>query len=295
MNNIYFLLTLTVILFISSCEKDITVVPQDYENRLSIQCLITPDSFPKLYLYKTIPYFDIQTDYTDLFVKNAEITITSSLGTDILQADSIYDGFYCRYNYFYRGSQLIQSDITYDLLVVENGKNYSASATTNTPKVTIDSITYIEEFQDIYGEHEGIVVHYKNAPSGDNFFRFEMNRLVDSTTYDANKINSCSGDELVAIKEIGRTIYSGKGLNDLPMSFVIEPAFKHNEDDEAFILVQSCDKNIYEFYIKLDEQRLAQANPFTEPIFIHSLQFEDAVGVFGSYATSDPVKFIFPE
>jgi len=119
--------------------------------------------------------------------------------------------------------------------------------------------------------------------------------MVDSTTYDANKQNSCSGDELVAITEIGRTIYSGKGLNDLPMTFVIEPAYKHNEDDEAFILVQSCDKNIYEFYNNLDEQRLAQSNPFAEPIFIHSTQFPNAVGVFGSYATSDPVKFIFPE
>ncbi|MFH1319707.1 MAG: hypothetical protein ABII90_03525 [Bacteroidota bacterium] len=283
------------LMILFACEKDITIKPQAYESKPSIQCLLTPNTIPKLYLFKTIPYFDTQQSYNDLFIRDANVIITSSLGSDVLFPDSTLNEFYCKYDYFYKGSQLTQKNITYHLKIEYAGKTYSANTSTNQSVVQLDSVTYIEQFQDIYGEHEGIVSHFTDDPSMDNYYRFEMHRMVDSSTTDVNDFHSCSGAEFVSITEIGRTIYSAVNQNGLPMSYVIEPAYKHNEDDVAYIFLQSCDENMFEFYDKLDKQRLAQANPFAEPVFINSSQFADAVGVFGSYALSDSVNFIFPE
>ncbi len=282
-------------IFFSRCEKDITIKPQQYDSRPSIQCLLTPNTYPKLYLFKTVPFFDAPISYKELFIRNAYVTISSNLGTDVLTLDSSLNKFYCKYDYFYKGSQLTQKNVTYNLKIVYLDKTYTASTTTNQPLVQLDSVTYIAQFQDIYGEHEGIKLHFIDDPSGDNYYRFEMHRMVDSSTADVNDFHSCSGQEFVPITELGRTIYSAVNQNGLPMSFVIEPAYKHNQDDVAYVFLQSCDKNMFDFYSKLDKQRLALTNPFAEPVFINSNQFTDAVGVFGSYTLSDSVKFIFPE
>lgn len=80
------------------------------------------------------------------------------------------------------------------------------------------------------------------------------------------------------------------------MTFVFEPNFSHKNKDNAYIRLQTVDKNIYNFFDNLDRQKLAQYNPFVEPVFIVPGQFGDkAIGVFGAYAVSDPVLFIYPE
>ncbi|MDQ6903819.1 MAG: hypothetical protein M3139_12510, partial [Bacteroidota bacterium] len=63
----------------------------------------------------------------------------------------------------------------------------------------------------------------------------------------------------------------------------------------AYVSLQSVDKNIFNFYDNLDRQKLAQYNPFVEPVFIIPGQFKDAIGVFGAYAVSDSVLFVYPE
>lgn len=280
---------------ITSCEKNITIKPQYYESKPSIQCLLTPNTIPKLYLFKTIPYFDPQNSYKDLFIRDAIVTITSNSGSDLMKPDSSLNKFYCRYDYYYTGSEFTRENVTYSCKVEYAGRTYVAKTTTNQPKVQLDSVTYIEQFQDIYGEHEGVVLHFSDDPSGDNYYRFEMHRMVDSSTADAQGFHSCSGTRMVPITEIGRTIYSAVNQNGLPMSFVIEPAYKHKRGDVGYVFLQSCDKYMFDFYSRLDKQRLTQANPFAEPVFINSSQFTNAVGVFGSYALSDSIRFVFPE
>ena len=296
MKKISFITAILIIFsFIISCEKTITIKPQPYESKLSIQCLLTPKTYPKLYLFKTLPYFDSQVSYKDLVIRGANAKITSNLGTDILVLDSALNKFYCKYDYFYKGTQLTQANTAYTLSIDINGKTYTAETTINQAKINLDSVTYIEQFQDVYGEHEGIISNFVDEPNMENYYRFEMHRMVDSSTVDANHIPSCSDNEFIPITEIGRTIYSSENQDGLPMSFVIEPAYKHKQGDTAYVFLQTCDKNMFDFYSKLDEQRLAQANPFAEPIFINPNQFTDAVGVFGSYTLSDSVLFVFPE
>ena len=82
---------------------------------------------------------------------------------------------------------------------------------------------------------------------------------------------------------------------DSTFTFVIEPVFKHKKGVATYVMIQNCDKNIYEFYDELDKQMLALKNPFVEPVFLISRQFKNAYGVFGSYAVSDSVLFVYPE
>ena len=82
----------------------------------------------------------------------------------------------------------------------------------------------------------------------------------------------------------------------LDMTFVFEPAYLHQEGQEAYISLQTVDENIYRFYDNLDRQKQAQYNPFVEPVFITDGQFGNkAIGVFGAFTVSDSVRFVFPE
>ena len=85
-------------------------------------------------------------------------------------------------------------------------------------------------------------------------------------------------------------------MDGLALTFVFEPNYSHKKNDTAYIMLQTVDKNISNFYDNLDRQKLAQFNPFVEPVFIIPGQFGDkAIGVFGAYAVSDSVLFVYPE
>ncbi len=54
------------------------------------------------------------------------------------------------------------------------------------------------------------------------------------------------------------------------------------------------DENSAEIYDNLDKQKLAQYNPFIEPVFLKT-KIADCIGVFGSELVSDSLLFVSPE
>ncbi|TSA34987.1 MAG: DUF4249 family protein [Porphyromonadaceae bacterium] len=290
------LILLGIVSFLISCEKDITIKQLPYTDKVSIECLLTPGATPVLYLYRTVPFFDPKITKRSLFIDQASVMIKSEHGTDILTPDSAIDPFYCDYKYFYHGGKIIEANVRYDLEVTINGEVFKASTTTDNQVVQLDSVHYVSNFKDIYGEHEGVVCNFKDDPNRVNFYRYEMTRMIDSTTYGVNKIKSpCLGNEKVMVREIGRSIYSDQHMNGVPMVFTVEPAFKHKAGDACYVYLQICDKNMFDYYDQLDKQKLAQMNPFVEPVFLRPTQFINAFGVFGSFVRSDSVLFIYPE
>lgn len=282
----------------SACvEKNITVKPLAYETKPVIECMITPGKMPRLYLHTTVAYFDKRIDNKDLNIKNAVVTLSSSLGTDNLKEDSTFNLFSCQYEYFYQGSNPIQKNITYTLTIQAMGGIYTAQTTTNLSPVTISSVGYTSQFTDIYGEHEGVIVDFVDIPGQDNFYRYQMNRMIDSTvTCGETKIHSvCTNGSFFHVMEIGRSTYKDKNQDGLPFEIIVEPAFKHAPDQVAYVFIQSIDQNAAEFYDALDRQKLALLNPFVEPVFLRPVQFKDAIGIFGNYVLSDSVRFVYPE
>lgn len=296
MKNISILVTVTCLIFFVSCEKTITIKQQPYQSKLSIQGLITPNEIPKIYLNRTVPYFDPKVNTRELTVDNATVTLNDGTTNYTLHFDSSYNYHYCRYDYFYSSTQNIQANKTYTLNIAFAGVAYTAQATTNQTRVPVTSTSYVQVFKDLYGEHEGVIVGYTDKPGEENFYRYEMSRMIDSSVKSVDAVkSSCTFGQKYYVKETGRTIYSDKNVEGLALTFTFEPNFSHKLNDTAYIKLQTVDKNIYNFYDDLDRQKLAQFNPFVEPVFIAPGQFKDAIGVFGAYAVSDSVRFIYPE
>jgi len=290
-------LVIFAIAIIQACQKDIKLKPLQYDSQLSIECVLYPGKAPQLFLSTSVPFFSTSVSPSQLFARGAVVTITGS-STDNLVADSIFDNFRCRWVPYYKGSVPAQIGQTYNLSVTYNGKTYTASTTINQPQVAITGTSFVSSFHDIYGDHEGVVINFNDISGSENFYRFQMNRMIDSSVYGASNLglihSTCTNGAFFHISEFGRSIYFDKGLDGQGMQFVIEPAFKHKQDDTAYVFVQSLDKNSAEFYDNIDKQKLAQLNPFVEPVFLKT-KIEGCIGVFGSAVVSDSVLFVYPE
>lgn len=278
-----------------ACEKTIFVKPLVYSNQISIQGLITPNERPRLYLSLTVPYFSAKSTNAQLFIRNAKVKLTSVGESEILMADSTYSPFRCTYEYFYIGKNIIKANQSYQLDIETNGQNFTATATTNLPIVSVENITYVKAFKDVYGEHEGIVIDF-NDKALNAYYRYTMAKYIDSSARNAEGLKSpCLGVKPEKILEIGRTLYPTKNINNSFLTIVAEPTYKHKNGEIGYIRLQTTDKNIFDFFDQLDRQKLAQYNPFVEPVFLKPTQFKNAVGVFGAYSVSDSVKFVYPE
>lgn len=295
----YTFLSIILIAFygLVACDSTISVTPLPYESKLSIQCLITPNEKPVLYLYQTVPYFDPKVSLKQLFIPKAKIVLSSILGNETLLPDSSFNIIRCEYDYFYSGKNPIKVNTQYSLLITYNGVEYSATATTNQTIVGINQITYLPLFSDVYGEHEGIKVDFKDKLGITNFYRYEMSRVIKDTIFKAEtQYSPCTVGKTNFVREVGRSVYPDKNLDGETITFTFEPTYKHKLNQVGYIKLQSVDKSIYEFYDNLDRQKLAQFNPFVEPVFIKPGQFgSKAIGVFGAYVLSDSVRFVFPE
>lgn len=290
-------LFLLITVFLLSCEKDITISQPQYDSRVSIQCGIELGVVPKVFFYNTVPYFDV-VSLRQAFVRGAVVKISDGTDTDSLTTDSTYNFLKCEYEYFYRGNILIKPNEDYSLTIISNNITYSASTKTNLEAVTIDSVGYTSAFSDIYGEHEGVIPYFHDLPNQTNYYRYEMTRSIDTTMkYREGNIHSpCIGSDTITVLELGRSVYNDLNLNGDQISLVIEPAYSHRKGLVGIVRIQSIDKATYEFYDQLDRQKLGQANPFVEPVFLEDGQFgKKAIGYFGSIVRSLPVSFVFPE
>ncbi len=290
----YILATVTF----AACEKVITVKPPNYFGKPSIQCMLEPDSVPKVYFNQTIPFFDKKVSFQDLIIRNAQIKIQSSFGTDSLKIDSVYNGIYCQYDYFYKGSGIIKINTAYTLNIISSTGNFTAMAQTNQLPPVIDSVGFTPIFKDLYGEHEGVITYFKDVPSQINYYRYEMVRYINKTTQLANSkdLVFCLGGDSLKVNELGRSVYADEGLNAQQLTVVVEPAYTHKQGTRGIVYMQSIDKNAFDFFDQLDKQKLAQFNPFVEPVFLRDGQFgSKAIGYFSAMRKSIPVTFVYPE
>ena len=294
----YSLFFIAIISLFAACEKNISVSPPAYTEKVNIQCSLEPDSLPILYLYKTVAFFDPAITASQLFVRNAIVEINSLDGTDRLTPDSSYNRLKCEFEYFYKGKNVIKANKIYSLKIVWNGKTFTASATTSSQPVRVDSVGYTPAFSDLYGEHEGVLIYFNGLAGQSNFYRYEMQRQVDSSQkYASSDLNKqCIGKEIITVLEIGRSVYDGTNLGGQQNKLVIEPAFSHRAGLVGIVRIETIDKVTFDFFDNIDRQKLAQLNPFVEPVFVKAGQFGDAaVGYFGALVRSPPVRFVFPE
>jgi hypothetical protein len=254
---------------------------------------------PQIFVSKSNPFFSKKVFPQEVFARGAVVKISSGATVDVLVPDSTFNKFRCRWEPFYRGNIAAEHGKTYILEVSYEGKTYTASTTINQMAVKIDSLKYTPEFFDVYGGHDGVIISITDNPGTLDFYRFQMNRIIDTSRHHAHVldkfINTCvSGPtEKFPVKDIGRIVFTDENSDGQKITMSVEVTYEYKRNDTGWVFIQSIDKNSAEFYKDLDEQLQAIQNPFVEPVFLNT-KIKGAIGVFGSAVMSDSVLFIYP-
>lgn len=300
MKHTIIIVTCFVILLFGGCKKDINIdFSQTHYSKVFVEGMLYPGKMPQIFISKSNSFFSSRVTPQQVFARGAVVKITNDNIVDSLVADSSYNKFRCRWEPFYRGSIPPQLGKTYRLDISFEGKTYTASTSITQIKPAIDTITYAKEFFDIYGAHDGVIVIVNDHPGTSDFYRFQMNRIIDTSRHHAHVldkfVNTCvSGPaEKFPVKDIGRIIFSDENADGQKVVMSVEVSFEYKKFDTGYVFIQSLDKNSAEFYRDLDEQLQAIQNPFVEPVFINT-KIPGAIGVFGSAVLSDSVRFIYP-
>lgn len=290
---------ITGLLFIT-CKKDITInFPPNHTSHVFIEGMLYPGQKPQIFISKSNSFFSSKVTPQQVFAREAVVKISSGTSVDVLVPDSTYNKFRCRWEPFYRGNIAAEYGKAYTLEVNFEGKTYTASTTINQKPVTIQSIEYTPEFFDAYGGHDGVIIRIMDHPGTQDFYRFQMNRMIDSSVKHAHAldrfINTCvSGPgEKFFVKDIGRIVFSDENADGENIVMTIEVSYEYDKGDKGWVFMQSLDKNSAEFYKDLDDQLQAIYNPFVEPVLVNS-KIKGAIGVFGSAVLSDSVLFVYP-
>ena len=298
--NPFKILSITLVsLLLAACKKNITIhFPAEHNSKVFIEGMLYPGKVPKIFISTSNPFFSSKVTPQQVFARGAVVKITSGATADVLVPDSTYNKFRCRWEPFYRGNIEAEHEKTYTLEVSFEGKTYTASTTINQRAVAIESIEYTPEFFDVYGGHDGVIIKIADQPGTKDYYRFQMNRMIDSSVKHAHVldgfINTCaSANELFPVTDIGRIVFSDENADGQKITMSIEVTYEYDKDDEGWVFIQSLDKNSAEFYKDLDDQLQAIYNPFVEPVFINT-KIPGAIGVFGSAVLSDSVLFVYP-
>lgn len=300
MKNKNILMIAIIGLSLAACKKDITFKsPRGHLSNLFIEGMLYSGEKPRIYISRSNSFFSSKVSPQEVFARGAVVKIISGTIADILVPDSTFNKFRCRWEPFYRGNIVAEIGKTYTLEVSHEGKAYKASTAISQRRVAIESIEYTPEFFDVYGGHDGLIIKITDPPGKQDYYRFQMNRIIDTSVKHAHVldrfINTCvSGpSEKFPVTDIGRIIFSDGNADGQKLTMSIEVSYEYKKGDSAWVFIQSLDKNSAEFYKDLDEQLQAIKNPFVEPVFL-TTKIPGAIGIFGSAVLSDSVLFIYP-
>ncbi len=294
----YSVIGLTIFVIIA-CQKDINIdFPTHHKEQVFIEAMLYAGKKPQIFISKSNPFFSAKVTPQQIFARGAVVKIISGSSVDILLPDSTFNKFRCRWEPFYQGNMIAEYGKTYTLNISFEGKTYSASTTINQKAVKIEKIEYTPRFVDVYGGHDGVIIDINDPVGTQDYYRFQMNRLIDTSVKHAHVLdvfkNTCAAKgELFLVKDIGRIVFTDENADGRKLSLPIEVTFEYEKGDSGWVFIQSLDKNSAEFYKDLDDQLQAIQNPFVEPVFIKT-KIKGAIGVFGSAVLSDSVLFIYP-
>ena len=299
MKKIKFLAFILTTITIVACQKDITIdFPVNHNEKIFIEGMLYTGKKPQIFISKSNPFFSAKVTPQQIFARGAIVKITSGSSVEILTADSTFNKFRCRWEPFYQGKFVVEQGKTYTLDISFEGKTYTTSTTISQKAVTIEKIEYTPNFVDSYGSHDGMIIDIIDHAGTQDFYRFQMNRMIDTSVHHAHVldvfVNTCVGKgELFPVKDIGRIVFTDENVDGKTLKMPIEVSYEYEKGDKGWIFIQSLDKNSAEFYKDLDDQLQAIQNPFVEPVFIKT-KIKGAIGVFGSAVLSDSVLFVYP-
>lgn len=304
----YILPSLTILIILFSCEQSINIELPEYESKLVVYSILEEDSTVKVYLTESRPYFEYldQQNQFSFIKKNANVTLTTNAGSEVLQLDSAMqrgtwfnpivggttDSFY---TYFFESSQTGAIGTGYTVNAEYNNK-VAIGETTIPSAVSVDSGVVATEiidfgfgdidtqqilkfyFEDPIGEGDSYFIEYSVEGWVYNFDFFTM-QIIDSfysttgfSSYDFETDDNRDGQNI--------SIRSGIALWE----------YRHPNEKRTLEVTASMirtNKAVSEFYQSLDQQQNSNGDPFTEPSNVVS-NVTGGLGLVGGKVTSTP-------
>ncbi len=308
---LYLLPLITLLLFATSCEKEIEVDIPDAEDKLVVEGRIEPGLPPIVILTRTMGYFE-PTDinaFQEMFVHNADIRVsngtnevslleicTSSLPDSLLpliesiigvSAEELQAFDYCVYTTL---DPIMFGTVGTPYYLTVNAEGHSLASRTRIPElVPLDS------------------VWFQLWPGTGDTLGFAWAKLTDPDTvgnayrWFAQRINSYSDGtqkDPTFIAPFGSAFDDGF-FNGLSFEFAYNRGEGDvNEDDtndEAgfykvgdTIVVKFCtiEKNIYDFYRAFDAEVFNNGNPFGSPSIIPTNIQGGGLGIWAGYGVT---------
>ncbi len=103
-----------------------------------------------------------------------------------------------------------------------------------------------------------LIVRLKDVPGEGNFYRFQMDRLIDTSCYHAHLFdrleNNCTQGKQFLVTDLGCTIFSDENIDGQEMELYVEVSFEYRKGDEAIVFMLSLDEKSAAFFQELDNQ-----------------------------------------
>lgn len=277
------LLLPAAILFLTSCEKDITVDLPKGEEKIVVEGYIEAGKNAYVFLSKTAPYF-APFDSASLLsyaIKNATVVISDGIITDTLIQLS------AEYGYLYASSNIVgEAGRSYSLKVItEDGEEVSAQTFIH-PPIALDSIWFkVQPDKDSLGF---VWAHLTDPDTLGNIYRWFAKRIGKDNDFIA-PLGSVFEDKFIN----GQSFDFAYNRGEVPNS--IAPDDTGDEDgffkDGDTIVVKFCAITVesFEFWRTAETQFSNNGNPFAATTYIQS-NITGGIGIFEGYsATYDTI------
>ena len=313
---LWLVLVLTLGLFVTSCEKEITVDLPTVESKVVVQGSIEQGQPPFVLLSESQGYFE-PTDISSLesyFLRDAAVTVSynsneimldeicsSDIPEELLPAVTEITGFsaellaavdICAYTVI-DGSLLGETNTIYDLEVQHNGR-IATSRTKINELVTLDSAYF-----QLTGTSDSLGFAYAQLTDPDtigNAYRWFAQRI---NRYPEWSENAGEQKDATYIAPLGSS-YDDEFFNGLSFEFAYYRGLLLNSDKEDdlneergffkvgdTIAVRGChiDRAVYEFITSFENQVGNQGSPFAVPTNVET-NVEGGLGAWIGYAAS---------
>jgi hypothetical protein len=280
---------LVVVIFsvlMSSCEKEIDVVPADLEPLLVVEGSIENEQFPRVILTRSVGFFDTLSlvDLANSFVRNATVTVNDGSRTVPLKEYSIQFG---PSKFFFYSVDTTNPAIQmkgefgkrYTLNITAAGKSYSAVTQLPTVARRIDSLWWQPAPGSTDTNRVVVFSRITDPPGFGNFTRY-FTSVNDSSFLPG--LNSVSDDQFFD----GTTfdVQTPRGVNrNVPINN--ETFGFYTRGEKVKVKLSNIDKATFDFWRTWEQNQSNTGNPFGVPIRVLGNISNGALGYFGGYGS----------
>lgn len=284
-NSFFSLLALTLCFFLTGCEKDISVKLVEEKPKLVVEATIENGQPPLVFLSQSLDYFSQISPLilAQSMVHNAGVFLSNGSKTHRLKeyTASLGGGYSLSYYSIDSGNLATafvgELHTKYDLRIVANGSEYTA--TTTIPGLTrrIDSIWWKKAPPQADSNDVIITVRATDPPGFGDYIRYFTKRNQEPFF----PPQTSAFDDLF----IDGTTY------ELPLERGVDRNRKVREEDRFFkrgdtVTLKLCniDKATYDFWRTMEFSYQSVGNPFSTPVKVAGNISGRALGYFGGYA-----------